>query len=279
MSTKHRTIRSSPRGNRFDAILLSELSKCPFYKKQCNHCEIPSLPMRSPKENHDALVEDIMRLDGRETVKQANVFGTGNVLNPNEITNETFAFAIGYLPRSFPNLECLGVDTRPEIALSKAGRARIAQALQAVSTIRFELIIGYETQDIELRTSATGLNKRITEQHMQDVFQLAKELGLGLQINVMLMPLPTMTLRAAIDEAVLTIQHIAEMQAKFNVYVLINLNPLYINHAMLEKLGNSVLEVETPSFAHIAEVISCVGHLLPVFVGLDDDGLAVKKGY
>lgn len=278
---RHRTIRPSPRGNRFDALLLPELSRCPFYRTQCHHCGIPTLPQVSPAQNQSLLEEGIQKLgdQARGSVRQANLFGSGNVLNRVEISDETYLFALSRLRDSFPNMECLGVDTRPETALSWSGRRRIDQALAAISPVRFELIVGYETQDERLRTSPAGLNKKISEQCMRDVFALAQGLGLGLQINVMLMPVPTMALPEAVEEAVRTIQHIARLQQQFSIPVLINLNPLYINRRMLGTWGPAILESPLPSFQEIEVVVSRCSGLLPIFVGLDDDGLAIKKAY
>lgn len=278
---KHGTIRASPRGDRFDFVLRSEGSGCKFFRTQCNHCETPTLT-NGPKasRNRDLLVETITELDSRAPVKQANLFGCGSVLDGDEITDETFAFALSHLTASFPSLECLGVDTRPEIALSRPSRTRIDQALELISSVRFELVIGYETQDVHLRTHGDGLNKKITERHMQQVFALAKQLGLGLQINVMLMPVPTMSLPEAVEEAVKTIQHVRRLQETCGVPpVLINLNPLYITRRMIEKFGSGILDVPLPSEAEIDQVLTRCKGILPIFVGLDDEGLALKKAF
>src|SRR3989338_927446 len=278
------SIRVSPRGPRFEVLLKNENAKgCVFYGRQCNHCDIPTLGMGiNPKENQRLLVEDIVKLgDEKDLVKQVNLYGSGNVLSRIEISDETFNFAITSM-LMFRNLECIGIDSRPEIAISRMGKERIEHALYIISrtSIRFEVIVGYETQDVQLRTSEGGLHKMISEKHMEQVFQLAKELGLGLQINVMLMPVPTMQLRDAVEEEVRTIERVKELQNKFGVaFVLVNLHPLYITRKMLAKWGEGILSNPLPSHAEIQEVVSRCGRLLPIFVGLDDEGLSVKKDY
>lgn len=277
------SVRTSPRGPRFEVLLKNEnATGCVFYGKQCNHCDIPTLGMGiNPKENQRLLVEDIVKLDHeKDRVKQVNIYGSGNVLSRKEISDETFNYSLICM-LMFRNLECVGIDSRPEIAIS-SGKERIEHGLSIVSRthIRLEVIVGYETQDVKLRTSEQGLNKKISERHMELVFELAKQLGLGLQINVMLMPVPTMQLSDAVEEAVRTIMRVRELKDKFGVeFVLVNLHPLYITRKMLRKWGDGILENPLPSHAEIQEILSRCGNILPIFVGLDDEGLSMKKNY
>lgn len=283
LKTQRGLVRDSPRGLRLDVLITTEnAGGCKFFRTQCNHCNMPDLGRGTePSKNHETLVSAVTGLgELSQKIKQINVYSSGNVLDRDEITDETFEFALNLLARNFLVVECVGMDARPEIVLSETGMERIGRARTMLDGIRIEPIIGYETQDERIRMGKDGLNKKITEAKMEAVFRLVKENGLGLQVNIMLMPVPTMSLRDAMTEAVLSIRHIHAMKERFGVrHVLVNLHPLFVSRKMIDKWGTEVLDRPLPTDHEINEVVEVCKHLLPIFVGRYDEGLAVKKAY
>ncbi len=283
LKTEQGLVRESPRGLRFDMLIKTENPQgCKFYETQCNHCSMPDIGRGTdPSANQNTLLAAVATIgETAQRIKQVDIYSTGNVLDRDEIGDGTFDFALDLVARSFLVAECLGMDARPEIVVSEFGRKRLARAIDILDGIRVEPIIGYETQDEKLRMSPGGLNKKISEAKMEAVFRLAKELGLGLQVNIMLMPVPTMTFRDAMTEAVLSIRHIYAMKERFGVrHVLINLHPLFITQKMIEKWGRDILTRPLPTDHEINEVVEVCKHLLPIFVGRYDEGLAIRKAF
>lgn len=283
LKTEMGLIRNSPRGLRLDVLVKTENARgCKFFRTQCNHCGMQDIGTGiEPSENQQTLIEAIARLGTiAEQIRQADIYCTGNVLDKDEVSDSTFGFALELFARSLPSIECVGMDGRPEIVLTKTGRNRLERAQRVLEGIRIEPIIGYETHNREIRTGRDGLHKKITEAHMEAVFRLVKESGLGLQVNIMLMPVPTMSLRDAMVEAVLSIRHIHAMKEQFGIrHVLINLHPLFVTQKMIDKWGIGVLDRPLPTDHEIGEVVEVCKHLLPIFVGRYDEGLAVKKAF
>lgn len=283
LKTEMGLVRNSPRGLRLDVLVKTENARgCKFFRTQCNHCNMLDVGTGiEPSENQQTLTEAIARLGTiAEQIRQADIYCTGNVLDKDEVSDSTFGFALELFARSLPSIECVGMDGRPEIVLTKTGRNRLERATRVLEGIRIEPIIGYETQDKRLRMSQNGLNKKITDAHMEAVFRLVKELGLGLQINIMLMPVPTMSLKEAVDEAIHSIIYIREMKDRFGITdILVNLHPLFITSRIIAKWGHRVLEVGLPTDKEIEEVIERCKGILPIFIGRYDEGLSIKKAF
>ncbi|MBI5227630.1 hypothetical protein HY988_03520 [Candidatus Micrarchaeota archaeon] len=284
LKTEKGLVRQSPRGLRFDYLLKTENAQgCKFYKTQCDHCNIPDIGRGTPpQENIMGLVRAIASIDVNDLrmIKQADLYCTGNVLDKDEVGNNTFEVATRLFISVFSNLSHIGVDTRPEIALTETGTERL---LEIKGHHYVEPIIGYETHNDHLRTSKNGLHKTITREHMEAIFRLVRDCGLGLQVNVMLMPVPTMELREAVEEAINTITYLAKMSERFRRTepqpVLINLHPLYVTQKMVAKWGEEILRRPLPGDAEIDEVVARCKDILPIFVGRYDEGLGIRKAY
>jgi hypothetical protein len=173
-----------------------------------------------------------------------------------------------------PNLELLGLETRPEYVEDWELRA-LAHVLGP--GVRLEIGIGYETHDPVLRNKVLG--KGLTEERLHLLLGQLAENHLALKAYLMLKPHWSLDEAAGLREALDGVEALAALSARYAVPVSVHLNPTYVARGC--RLAAELLEhgYQPPELTSVIEVARRARALgLPIYVGLDDEGLAVEGG-
>ena len=143
--------------------------------------------------------------------------------------------------------------------------------------VRLEVGLGYETHDPHLRNKVLG--KGLSERALRGMFVTLADNECALKAYLMLKPHHSLTEQDGILEAQAGLSHLAGLGREFGVPVSIHLNPTYIAEGC-RLTGELVAHgYEPPELSSVLEVVrsSCTLDL-PIYVGLDDEGLAIAGG-
>jgi uncharacterized Fe-S cluster-containing MiaB family protein len=100
-----------------------------------------------------------------------------------------------------------------------------------------------------------------------------------LKAYLMLKPHHSLTEAEGIAEAIDGLDHLAGLGRKFGVPVSIHLNPTYIARGCKLTEELIALGYQPPELSSVVEVVrAAVDRGLPIYVGLDDEGLSVEGG-
>lgn len=174
----------------------------------------------------------------------------------------------------FPKLKILSLETRPEYVEDWE-----LKALKNVlgNKVVLEIGIGYETYNPELRNGI--LKKGLTTEKLRNLLALLSENKTVMKAYVMLKPHYSLTEQEGIVEAVNGIKELHSFSCEYNVPISIHLNPTYIAHGC--SLTNEMIKFgfQPPELSSVIEVISAASELkMPLYVGLDDEGMAIEGG-
>jgi hypothetical protein len=173
-----------------------------------------------------------------------------------------------------PGLRLVSLETRPEYVEDwelRAVRAVLGEGVQ------LEVGIGYETHDPHLRNAV--LDKGLTDRELHDLAELLAARGVRLKAYLLLKPHHSLTEEQGVSEAIDGVDHLAGLGREHGVPVSIHLNPTYIPRGC--KLTDELIALgyQPPELSSVVEVVkAAVDRGLPIYVGLDDEGLAVEGG-
>ena len=174
----------------------------------------------------------------------------------------------------FPKLKQVSLETRPEYVEDWE-----IKAFKNVfgKNVEIEIGIGYETHDPHLRNEV--LHKGLSIKKLRNLLEMLAENKATFKAYLMLKPHFSLTEAEGIIEANNGVKELHDLSKEFNVTTSLHLNPTYIAAGC--KLTNDMLEFgfQPPELDSVMQVVKYSKQLnMPIYVGLDDEGMAVKGG-
>ncbi len=173
-----------------------------------------------------------------------------------------------------PGLSLVSLETRPEYVEDWELKA-LRHVLGA--SVGLEIGIGYETHDPVLRNEVLG--KGLSLEKLRALMQLLAANGATLKAYLMLKPHHSLTERGGIEEALRGLDELAALGAEFRVPTSVHLNPTYIAKGC--RLTDELIlhRYEPPELSSVIEVVVAARKRgLPIYAGLDDEGMAIEGG-
>lgn len=266
---------------------------------RCTFCTLPTRSSGGPVTAADILAQartalDALSIEQAGTVQRLFLSNNGSILNPATMPREALHDILRLAHERLPRLAIVCLETRFETVQVEdvVGLHGLLQALHAQSpsrvarqSCRLQISAGYETQDSYLRNQI--LRKGYPEKQVQAFYAryaaASETCGerLWLDENVLLKPAAGMTAEEAIAEAVETILHVHRLGRHFDIPVSVRLHPTFVARGSLLARQFEQGDYQPPSLQDCVEVlrrVAALGVSLPVFVGLDDEGLAQEGG-
>jgi radical SAM enzyme (TIGR01210 family) len=175
---------------------------------------------------------------------------------------------------SFQQLLLLSLETRPEYVEDWE-----LKMLQQVfnKKVKIEVGIGYETYSPELRN--TVLKKGLS---VEALHRLMKQLAIDectLKAYLMLKPHYSLTEEAGIVEAKNGVKELSDLSLQYSVSTSVHLNPTYIAKGCRLTDEMKAAGYQPPELSSVIEVVKYARELnLNIYVGLDDEGMAIEGG-
>ena len=213
----------------------------------------------------------------KDEIRQIIVSNNGSVLDQSTFSTTALVYLLSQVNIHFQNLEVLTMETRAnyvdDVELEMINRT----IHEGATPTRFELAIGVEAFDDAIRND--HFQKGLKLDTFTDLVRRAAKFNVLLKTYFMQKPVPGMS----DDEAILDIRNgiefLHDISASYGVDINMHLNPTYVS-------GGTVLEEHfrkgdfTPPFLKdVARAVTYAeGTLISVYVGLNDEGLAVEEG-
>ncbi len=250
---------------------------------QCVGCNLPSLMSPRPigfrdlMRQTDFVFEHLLSCDDRANLRKIIVSNNGSVLDQETFSTTALLYFIARMNMECPNIAMLTLETRAEY-VDAAELEVIARALREGDTpTGLEVAVGFEAFDETIRNRyfRKGLSLEVFER----LAALVGRHGFCLKVYLMQKPVPEMTDREAIEDVRAAIDYLSEVASRYGIRMNMHLNPTYVAS------GTGLADAfEAGRFAPplLRDVIEAVRHAqgknLSVFVGLNDEGLAVPGG-
>jgi uncharacterized protein (UPF0216 family) len=246
--------------------------KCPFYGKQCYHCDIGAgegvqFDSEMNKErlsffrdNYANVLPDIAHLI---------VYNSGSTLNNREMSRETLEEIAKY-SSELEDCKVVSFDTR-EVYVNQETLDYLVSTLREDQQPR--VILGIETQDDHVRTEV--LNKKISRKNIERAFENVGRYNgeVGVDVNVVIQP-PSIRGEESIQEAVRTAEYAISFGKEYGVPVDLNIHPYYPSKMGLSKFPDhprATLKETVDAVTAIKELVDRESPESRIFVGLQDE--------
>lgn len=246
---------------------------------RCAFCALPSLSLEGETvtaRDIEAQIDWVLSQyseEQRAAIRKVSVYTASSSLDQECLPTRSLMYLVLRIS-DLPNLELLGFETRPEY-VEDWELAALSHVLGPRT--RVEIGIGYETHDPILRNKVLG--KGLTLERLHELLAMLARRSMSLKAYLMLKPHWSLTEEQGIVEACNGVDELADLSRQYGVPVSIHLNPTYIARGC--RLAEELLahDYEPPELTSLVEVLrDCHRQGIPVYVGLDDEGLAVQGG-
>jgi len=246
---------------------------------RCAFCALPGMSLggeavaaRDIERQVDFVLSEYTH-DQLDAVRKVSVYTASSSLDQECLPTRSLMY-LALKVADLPRLAVLSLETRPEYVEDwelKALRSVLGDRVQ------LEVGIGYETHDPVLRNDVLG--KGLTAEELRVLMRQLADNGATLKAYMMLKPHHTLSEEDGVREALDGLDELAALSQAFSVPVAVHLNPTYIARGcrLTEELvahGYQPPELESV----IAVTLAARRRGLPIYVGLDDEGMAIEGG-
>ncbi len=246
---------------------------------RCVFCSLPymsvggeSVSAQDIERQIDYIISQYTQ-DQIDIISKVSIYTASSVLDQECLPTRSLMYLMLKIS-DFKNLKLVSLETRVEYVEDWE-----LKAINNVLTdkIRLEIGIGYETHDPVLRNRV--LEKGLTHEELLGLLEMLSANKAELKAYLMLKPHYTLTEEQGVTEAINGVKEIAGLGKEYNVPVSLHLNPTYI--AKDCRLTDEMIQFgyEPPELTSVIEVLkSADDHKVPIYVGLDDEGMAIEGG-
>ncbi len=259
--------------------LVFALYTLPCRYAMCAFCSLPSLAAggeRVTPQDIEKQVDFVLSHYEREqldALAKVSVYTAASTLDQECLPTRSLMYVMLRIC-DLPNLKVVSMETRVEYVEDwelKALRAVLGE------TVRVEVGLGYETRNPQLRNRVLG--KGLGERALVQLFEMLAANDSGLKAYLMLKPHHSLSEEEGVREAIAGLDHLDGLGRAHGVPVSIHLNPTYIAKGC--SLTDELVAhgFEPPELSSVLTVVREAHQRgLPIYVGLDDEGLAVHGG-
>lgn len=246
---------------------------------RCAFCSLPDMSLGGETVTaHDieAQIDFIISNYTRDQINQVakvSVYTASSALDQECLPTRSLMY-LAIKVCDIPLLKQVSLETRPEYVEDwelKAFKNIFGK------NVDLEIGIGYETHDPELRNKV--LHKGLSIEKLRTLLKMLAENKCTFKAYLMLKPHHSLSEEEGIIEANNGVKELYELSKEFNVPTSLHLNPTYIAEGC--RLTNEMIEFgfQPPELDSVIKVVKTSKELnMPIYVGLDDEGMAIKGG-
>jgi radical SAM enzyme (TIGR01210 family) len=250
---------------------------------RCTGCNLPSkmssdhVPYRALIAQVDYVFRDAEVLRRREAIRKVIISNNGSILDEATFSSTAFVYLLAEMNLNFPKLKVLSIETRPEyVDLAELEFASRVLA-EADTPTKLELSIGFEAFDDTIRNEVydKGLSLATFERLAANIAPY----GYHLKCYFMQKLVPGMSDEEAIEDIRRAIEYLDATAARHGISINMHLNPTYVASGTILEQAFRKGEYAPP---RLRDVAAAARHgrdkRISVFIGLEDEGLAVDGG-
>ena len=250
---------------------------------RCLSCNLPSIMSRSHvgfrplMAQVDHVFADPQVLSRREAIRKVILSNNGSLLDQMTFSSTALIYLLAKLNMHLPNLNVVSIETRPEF-VELAELEFISRVLAEGDTAtQLEIAVGFEAFDEHIRNTVfqKGLSLEAFE-------HLARELaayGFRLKCYFMQKPVPDMSDAEAVKDIQNAIEYLGQIARDDGLAINMHLNATYVGAGTLLEEAFCQGRYAPPRLRDLAAAARHArGQPISVFLGLNDEGLAVEGG-
>lgn len=250
---------------------------------QCLGCNLPSkmsrhhVPFRALMGQVDYVFRDPDVIRRRESMKKVIVSNNGSVLDEATFSSTALVYLISQLNLHLPNLSVLSLETRPEY-VDPAELEFLSRVLAEGNTpTALEIAIGFEAFDDRIRNEV--FRKGLPLEVFERCVRMIAPYGYHLKCYLMQKPVPGMSDEEAVADVRQAIDFFSRIAEQYRVTVNLHINPTYVAAGTQLAEAFERGQYAPPMLRDVARAVrNAQGRQLSVFIGLNDEGLAVDGG-
>lgn len=249
----------------------------------CMGCNLPSLSAQYPV-SHFSLVRQIDNLffepeirSNQEKITKLIVSNNGSVLDEVTFPTTALMYLLAQVNIRLPRLSIISFESRPEYVDVKKLDLLARAISERPSPIEVEIAVGFEAFDERVRNKI--FRKGLSLRSFENLIERMKRCNFRLKCYFMQKPVPGMSDGEALEDIRRSINYLHDLSVKSGLCINLHLNPTYV--AQGTQLERSFLaeEYSPPYLEDVARAVLCArGKSISLFIGLNDEGLAVPGG-
>jgi len=259
-----------------------------FYTQACrwSRCLGCNLPSQSSLKhvNYKSIIAQIEYLFTLPEIKNKGgsfrkliISNNGSVLDQETFSSTALMYLLCKVNMAFNKLSVLSIETRPEF-VDLAELEFLQRALnEGEIQTKLELAIGFEAFDEKIRNEK--FRKGLSLEVFEDFIKKVATYPFQVKCYFMQKPIPGISDQEAVQDIWNGIDYLSKISHAYRVNINMHLNPTYVAYGTsLEKEFRSG-NYSPPKLIDVARAaLHAEGKNISIFIGLFDEGLAVKGG-
>jgi radical SAM enzyme (TIGR01210 family) len=213
----------------------------------------------------------------RPSIRKVIVSNNGSVLDEDTFSSTALMYLIAQLNINFPNLAVLSMESRPEY-VDPAELEFISRALgEGETPTQLEIAIGFEAFDNRIRNEV--FDKGLSLEAFEGLVNKMAPYGYHLKCYFMQKPVPGMNDVEAVTDIQNALDYLSQIVNEHDIHINMHLNPTYVATGTALETAFRDGRYHPPLLEDVAEAARYAkGKSISIFIGLSDEGLAVKGG-
>jgi radical SAM enzyme (TIGR01210 family) len=250
---------------------------------KCLACNLPSLmsqyhvPFRDIMMQVDYLFNNLLSDSRKKELKKIILSNNGSVLDEETFSTTALMYFIAKMNMHCPQVSVLSMETRPEYVDIEELEV-ISRALKEGETpTQLELAVGIEAFDEVIRNDY--FHKGLSFETFEAMAEMIAKHRFSLKIYFMMKPVPGMSEEEAVSDIVNGIDYLDSIATRYSIDINMHLNPTYVASGTELEEAFAEGKFEPPKLESVRRaVLHAENKNISVFVGLNDEGLAVPGG-
>ena len=250
---------------------------------RCVSCNLPSrlslqqVARADLMKQIDFVFDFLLSTEQKNKLARIIISNNGSILDEVTFSTTALLYFVSRMSVECQEMKVLSIETRCEYVDWHELQV-LARALgEAPNPARLELAVGFEAFDDKIRNEIffKGLSLEVFEK----TTRMVARHGFSLKAYFMLKPIPGMSNDEAVEDIHRAIDYLSALSQKFGLPINIHLNPTYVASGTLLEDAFLRGDYSPPSLESVIRAIRHAnGTNVSVFVGLNDEGLAVAGG-
>lgn len=250
---------------------------------QCLGCNLPSLvsqydvPFFNIMKQVDYIFDFMLSKEQKDNLKKIILSNNGSVLDEATFSTTALLYFVAKMNMNCRNISVLTLETRPEYVDLEELEVMHRALQEGPTPTDLEVAIGFEAFDDKIRNDVfkKGLSLDVFEAMVRKI----SKYGFRLKTYFMLKPVPNMSEEEAIADIVEGIEYLHSISINYNIKINMHLNPTYVARGTALETAFKDGTYEPPQLESVEQTVKAAkGKAISMYVGLNDEGLAVPGG-
>jgi len=259
-----------------------------FYTKACRWSKCAGCNLPSKMSEHlvsfdkimgqiDHLFDVILSDEQKKNLKKIIISNNGSILDEDTFSTTALMYFMAKMNINCPNISKLTMETRPEYVDFEELEVLSRALAEGDTKTELELAVGFEAFDDKVRNDY--FYKGLSLDKFEKMVEKLAKYKFGLKTYFMVKPVPEMSEEDAVEDIMKAIDYLKDISERYPVDINMHLNPTYVAYGTELEDAFKKGEFTPPTLESVKNaVLTAENKNISIFVGLNDEGLAVPGG-